>query len=161
MASQFGENCLRNSCLAFIQNSISSNKSVAWLADSLPTMREVTVRGCAGRGRGSMGTYVQVEGKHPGGGHGPSTNLKRGLAARWLFRAPPCRRTLYIYKHPCLLRDSNPIPTAQQRLDCGLTVGAKSCWDNERADQKAKQGAELFQTKVRLTLRRAKCIKST
>ncbi|GFV49727.1 hypothetical protein TNCV_1792951 [Trichonephila clavipes] len=37
-----------------------------------------------------------------------STNLTGGLAAQLLFRAPPCRKALYIYKHPCLLRDSNP-----------------------------------------------------
>ncbi|GFV39858.1 hypothetical protein TNCV_4144951 [Trichonephila clavipes] len=28
----------------------------------------------------------------PGGGQRPSTNHTRGLAARWLFRVPPCRK---------------------------------------------------------------------
>ncbi|GFW78806.1 hypothetical protein TNCV_4262261 [Trichonephila clavipes] len=44
----------------------------------------------------------------------PSTNLTRGLAARWLFRVPPAAKARFIYKHPCLLRDSNPGPTALQ-----------------------------------------------
>ncbi|GFU80253.1 hypothetical protein TNCV_3520301 [Trichonephila clavipes] len=44
----------------------------------------------------------------------PSTNLMRGLAVRRLFKAPPAAKTLYIYKHPCLLRYLNPVPTAQQ-----------------------------------------------
>ncbi|GFV35443.1 hypothetical protein TNCV_3204751 [Trichonephila clavipes] len=34
-----------------------------------------------------------------------------GLVARWLFRVAPCREGTI---HPCLLRDSNPGPTAQQ-----------------------------------------------
>ncbi|GFW64064.1 hypothetical protein TNCV_707691 [Trichonephila clavipes] len=39
----------------------------------------------------------------------------RGFAAQRLFRVLPCRReALYIYKHPCLIWDSNPGPTAQQ-----------------------------------------------
>ncbi|GFV98598.1 uncharacterized protein TNCV_1452841 [Trichonephila clavipes] len=29
--------------------------------------------------------------EHPGGGQGPSTNFTRGLAARQLFKVPPCR----------------------------------------------------------------------
>ncbi|GFS84790.1 hypothetical protein TNCV_2956861 [Trichonephila clavipes] len=45
----------------------------------------------------------------------PSINLTRGLAAQWLFRvAPCCKGTIYINKHPCLLRESNLGPTAQQ-----------------------------------------------
>ncbi|GFX45068.1 hypothetical protein TNCV_3431161 [Trichonephila clavipes] len=44
----------------------------------------------------------------------PSTNLTRGIAARRLFRVPHAAQGLYIYKHPYLLRDSNPVPTAQQ-----------------------------------------------
>ncbi|GFW54034.1 hypothetical protein TNCV_3828421 [Trichonephila clavipes] len=43
-----------------------------------------------------------------------STNLTRGLAARQLFRVPHAAKALYIYKHPCLLRDSNPVPTTSQ-----------------------------------------------
>ncbi|GFW70118.1 hypothetical protein TNCV_2215701 [Trichonephila clavipes] len=31
------------------------------------------------------------QGHHPGGGQGPPTNLTRGLAARRLFKVPPCR----------------------------------------------------------------------
>ncbi|GFW93495.1 transposable element Tc1 transposase [Trichonephila clavipes] len=42
----------------------------------------------------------------------PSTNLNRGFAFRWSFRVPPATKALYIYKYPCLLRDSNPGSTA-------------------------------------------------
>ncbi|GFW82877.1 uncharacterized protein TNCV_3494471 [Trichonephila clavipes] len=35
--------------------------------------------------------HPNLEGKHQGGGLGPSTNLTRGLAARRLFKVPPCR----------------------------------------------------------------------
>ncbi|GFV49870.1 hypothetical protein TNCV_1391521 [Trichonephila clavipes] len=45
----------------------------------------------------------------------PSTNLPRGLAARRLFRVPHATKALHIFKHPCLLRDSNPVPKAQQK----------------------------------------------
>ncbi|GFU80317.1 hypothetical protein TNCV_3520921 [Trichonephila clavipes] len=45
----------------------------------------------------------------------PATNLMRGLATRRLFIVPLCpAKELYIYKQPCLLRDSNPGPTAPQ-----------------------------------------------
>ncbi|GFV85289.1 hypothetical protein TNCV_929191 [Trichonephila clavipes] len=43
----------------------------------------------------------------------PSTNLTRGLAARRLFRVLPCHEgSIHLQKHPCLLRDLNPGPTA-------------------------------------------------
>ncbi|GFT75841.1 hypothetical protein TNCV_851431 [Trichonephila clavipes] len=57
------------------------------------------------------------EGEHPGGGSGashlssPSTNLTSGLVTRRLFRVPQAAKALYIYKHPGLLFDSNPVPT--------------------------------------------------
>ncbi|GFY17571.1 uncharacterized protein TNCV_3519261 [Trichonephila clavipes] len=60
------------------------------------------------------------EGEHPAGGSGSyklsssSTILTRTLVARWIFRVPHSPKALYIKKHPCLLRDSNPGPTAQQ-----------------------------------------------
>ncbi|GFW11232.1 hypothetical protein TNCV_3807521 [Trichonephila clavipes] len=60
----------------------------------------------------------QREGENPGGGQGPPISLPfhqphgKGLAARRLLRVPHAAKTLYIYKHPCLLRDSNPVPTA-------------------------------------------------
>ncbi|GFU19968.1 hypothetical protein TNCV_2705971 [Trichonephila clavipes] len=44
----------------------------------------------------------------------PSTNITRGLAARRLFKVPHAAKALYIYKHPCLVRDSNPVPAAPQ-----------------------------------------------
>ncbi|GFX13052.1 hypothetical protein TNCV_2357081 [Trichonephila clavipes] len=46
----------------------------------------------------------------------PSTNPTKGLMTRRLFRVPYAAKALYIYKHPCLLRDSNPVPTAPQSL---------------------------------------------
>ncbi|GFS65928.1 hypothetical protein TNCV_2509791 [Trichonephila clavipes] len=64
--------------------------------------------------------HTSFEGEQPGGGHRvsypsyPSTNPRRGLAAVPLFRVPPAEKALYICKHPCLLRDSNPGPTVQQ-----------------------------------------------
>ncbi|GFV62799.1 hypothetical protein TNCV_2317121 [Trichonephila clavipes] len=46
----------------------------------------------------------------------PSTNLTRGLAARWLFRVSPCHKALYIDKQPCFLQNLNPGHTTQQSL---------------------------------------------
>ncbi|GFY02418.1 hypothetical protein TNCV_3502991 [Trichonephila clavipes] len=43
-----------------------------------------------------------------------STHLVRGLVAHRHLRVPPAGKALFIYKHPCLLRDSNPGPTTQQ-----------------------------------------------
>ncbi|GFY07437.1 uncharacterized protein TNCV_5086221 [Trichonephila clavipes] len=40
----------------------------------------------------SMPRRLEAEGENPGGGQGPSTNHTRGLAARRLFRVPPCRK---------------------------------------------------------------------
>ncbi|GFX17171.1 hypothetical protein TNCV_2856941 [Trichonephila clavipes] len=50
----------------------------------------------------------------------PSTNLTRGLVARRLFTESHAAKALYIYKHPCLLRDSNPDPMALQ--SASLTI---------------------------------------
>ncbi|GFS62174.1 hypothetical protein TNCV_477091 [Trichonephila clavipes] len=58
-------------------------------------------------------------GEKPGAFHlsSPSTNLTRGLASSRLFRVPPpAMKVLFIYKHLCLLRDSNPVPTAPQSV---------------------------------------------
>ncbi|GFS56002.1 hypothetical protein TNCV_2564481 [Trichonephila clavipes] len=80
------------------------------LALVLSTM-QVTVRFCSVssqfRGRKTWGCT--------GASHlsSPSTNLTRGLAARDCYlEYPHATKALYIYKHPCLLRDSNPVPTA-------------------------------------------------
>ncbi|GFU30765.1 hypothetical protein TNCV_1444711 [Trichonephila clavipes] len=40
----------------------------------------------------------------------------REVAVRRLFKVPPVTMVQYIYKHPCLLRDSNPDPTVQQSV---------------------------------------------
>ncbi|GFX17811.1 uncharacterized protein TNCV_2292601 [Trichonephila clavipes] len=39
-----------------------------------------------------LGSTPNLEGEIPGSGQGPSTNHTRGLAARRLFRVPPCRK---------------------------------------------------------------------
>ncbi|GFX08605.1 hypothetical protein TNCV_4171041 [Trichonephila clavipes] len=46
----------------------------------------------------------------------PSANVTRRRAARPLFCVPPCRKGTINLKPPCLLRDSNTIPTALQSL---------------------------------------------
>ncbi|GFV61553.1 hypothetical protein TNCV_4543851 [Trichonephila clavipes] len=62
---------------------------------------------------------LQFRGRTPWGWSGasnlssPTTNLTRGFAARRIFKVPHAAKALHIYKHPCLLRDSNPVPTAQ------------------------------------------------
>ncbi|GFU37739.1 hypothetical protein TNCV_1466091 [Trichonephila clavipes] len=63
----------------------------------------------------------------------PSTNHTRGLVARRLFRVPPAAKALYIYKHPCLLQDSNPVPTAPQSASLTTTpvgrLNVGDCYD--------------------------------
>ncbi|GFU06585.1 uncharacterized protein TNCV_1002251 [Trichonephila clavipes] len=60
------------------------------------------------------------EGEHPGGGQGALTSLpfpptsREDLQLDGYLEYPYAAQELYIYKHPCLLRDSNPVPTAQQ-----------------------------------------------
>ncbi|GFW69435.1 uncharacterized protein TNCV_487841 [Trichonephila clavipes] len=54
------------------------------------------------------------------GGQRPPTSLPLPPTSREDLRLdghleyPHATQALYIYKHPCLLRDSNPVPTAQQ-----------------------------------------------
>ncbi|GFV81152.1 uncharacterized protein TNCV_3742131 [Trichonephila clavipes] len=56
--------------------------------------------------------------EHPGGGQGPPTSLplppttREDLRRDSYLEYPHAAKALYIYKHPCLLRDSNPGPTA-------------------------------------------------
>ncbi|GFT75480.1 hypothetical protein TNCV_4832921 [Trichonephila clavipes] len=40
------------------------------------------------------------------------------------FRVPHAAKALYSYKHPCLLQDSNPFPTAQQSASIELNFNA-------------------------------------
>ncbi|GFV47282.1 uncharacterized protein TNCV_4829381 [Trichonephila clavipes] len=55
-----------------------------------------------------------------GGDQMPPTSLPLPPTSRedmWLdgyLDNPHATQALYIYKHPCLLRDSNPVPTTQQ-----------------------------------------------
>ncbi|GFY10971.1 hypothetical protein TNCV_1124921 [Trichonephila clavipes] len=60
--------------------------------------------------------HADFEKEHPGGqGHPASRPLpptsRKDLQSYGYLRYPPLENTLYIYKHPCLPRDSNPVPT--------------------------------------------------
>ncbi|GFV18077.1 uncharacterized protein TNCV_168811 [Trichonephila clavipes] len=61
-----------------------------------------------------------LEGERSGGGQRPPTSLpfppttREDLRLDGYLETPPAAKALYIYKHPCLLRDSNPVPTALQ-----------------------------------------------
>ncbi|GFX34471.1 uncharacterized protein TNCV_3657091 [Trichonephila clavipes] len=61
-----------------------------------------------------------VEGEYPGRSQGPLTSLpllptlRKDLRLDDYLEYPPVAKALYIYKHPCLLRDSKSNPTAQQ-----------------------------------------------
>ncbi|GFV05175.1 hypothetical protein TNCV_223881 [Trichonephila clavipes] len=60
------------------------------------------------------------EGEHPGGGQGLPTSHPLPPTSRddqrldGCLEYPHAAKALNIYKHPCLLRHSNPDPTAQQ-----------------------------------------------
>ncbi|GFY30728.1 hypothetical protein TNCV_3118881 [Trichonephila clavipes] len=62
----------------------------------------------------------QFRGKTPGGSQRPPTSLPlpptslEELRLDGYLEYPHAARTLRIYTHPCLLRDSNPSSTAQQ-----------------------------------------------
>ncbi|GFT87478.1 hypothetical protein TNCV_2395831 [Trichonephila clavipes] len=62
--------------------------------------------------------HPNIEGETMGVARGLPTShplpptIIEGLAARWLFRVPPAAKALYIYKHPCPRRDSNPVSTS-------------------------------------------------
>ncbi|GFY01653.1 hypothetical protein TNCV_2608361 [Trichonephila clavipes] len=46
----------------------------------------------------------RFRGRTPWEGQGPSTNLTRGLVARWQFRVPPCcKGTAHLHKFMCSL----------------------------------------------------------
>ncbi|GFX14908.1 hypothetical protein TNCV_1486501 [Trichonephila clavipes] len=66
------------------------------------------------------------EREYPGGGQGPSTSLllpptpRENLQRDGYLKYLPAAKTLYIYKHSCLLRDSITGPTAQ--LPASLTI---------------------------------------
>ncbi|GFV56048.1 hypothetical protein TNCV_2266341 [Trichonephila clavipes] len=67
---------------------------------------QVTARFCS--------VSPNFEGEHPRGGHEPPTSLSFPPTSRedlWLdgyFKYPHAAKSLYIYKHPCLLLNSNP-----------------------------------------------------
>ncbi|GFW85723.1 hypothetical protein TNCV_853721 [Trichonephila clavipes] len=62
--------------------------------------------------------HPNFEGEHPGGGsrasHPMPPTLREDLQLDGCLEYLPAAKALYIYKHPCLLRDSNPGLTAQQ-----------------------------------------------
>ncbi|GFX16036.1 uncharacterized protein TNCV_4702951 [Trichonephila clavipes] len=64
--------------------------------------------------------HPNLEREHSGGGQGPPTSLPLPPPSRedWrldcYLKYPHAAKALYIHKYPCLLRDLNPVPTAQQ-----------------------------------------------
>ncbi|GFW89454.1 uncharacterized protein TNCV_3967441 [Trichonephila clavipes] len=64
--------------------------------------------------------HLNFDGERPEGGQGPPTFLLFPLTSREDLRLdgylkyPHAAKALYIYKHPCLLRDLNTGPTAKQ-----------------------------------------------
>ncbi|GFX57814.1 uncharacterized protein TNCV_943741 [Trichonephila clavipes] len=64
--------------------------------------------------------HPNLGGEHPGGGQRPPTSLplpptsRKDLRLDDYLKYPHAAKALYIYKHPCLPRDSNPDPTVQQ-----------------------------------------------
>ncbi|GFV94710.1 uncharacterized protein TNCV_3864331 [Trichonephila clavipes] len=73
---------------------------------------QVTVRFCS--------VPPQIRGRKPWGGQGPPTSLPlppitgEDLRLDGYLEYPHAAKALYIYKHPCLLRDWYPSPTASQ-----------------------------------------------
>ncbi|GFU31714.1 hypothetical protein TNCV_1175961 [Trichonephila clavipes] len=57
----------------------------------------------------------------PWAGQGLPTSLPLPPTSRedGLLKYPHVEKALYIFKHPCLLQDSNPGPTAQQSASLG------------------------------------------
>ncbi|GFW44348.1 uncharacterized protein TNCV_1747771 [Trichonephila clavipes] len=71
-----------------------------------------------------------LEGENPGGGQDPPTSptlpptTREDLRLDGYLEYPHAAKVLYKYKHPCLLRDSNPVPTAPQSASqTGIPVG--------------------------------------
>ncbi|GFY24801.1 hypothetical protein TNCV_2689921 [Trichonephila clavipes] len=87
---------------------------------------QVTVRFCS--------VPPPFRGRKPWGGQGPPTSLPLPPTIRedlWLdgyLEYSYAAKALYIYKHPCLLRDSNPVPTVSQSIPVGrLKVQDSKC----------------------------------
>ncbi|GFU65523.1 uncharacterized protein TNCV_634461 [Trichonephila clavipes] len=80
---------------------------------------QVTVRFCS--------VPPQFRGENPWGGQGPPPlppTSHEDLRLDGYLEYPHVAKALYIYKHPCLLRDSNPDPTAPQSASLTtITVG--------------------------------------
>ncbi|GFW58885.1 uncharacterized protein TNCV_4047231 [Trichonephila clavipes] len=58
--------------------------------------------------------HPNLETENPGGGQGPPTSFPLPPTTREDLRLDGYLDALYIYKHSCLLLDSNPVPTARQ-----------------------------------------------
>ncbi|GFX02546.1 hypothetical protein TNCV_728001 [Trichonephila clavipes] len=72
---------------------------------ALSTM-QMTVRFCS--------VPPQFRGRKPWGWPGASPPTREDLRLNGYLDYPHAAKALYIYKHPCLLRDSNLVPTAPQ-----------------------------------------------
>ncbi|GFX73925.1 uncharacterized protein TNCV_397361 [Trichonephila clavipes] len=75
-----------------------------------------------------------AEEENPGGGQGPPTSVplppttREDLRLDGYLEYPHAAKALCIYKHPCLLRDSIPVPTAPQSASLTtLPDGRRSC----------------------------------
>ncbi|GFU58286.1 uncharacterized protein TNCV_3646251 [Trichonephila clavipes] len=70
----------------------------------------------AGDSTSLLGPSPNLEGEIHRGGQGPPTSLPlpptsgEDLQLNRYLEYHHAAKTLYIYKHPCLLRDSNPVP---------------------------------------------------
>ncbi|GFW36513.1 uncharacterized protein TNCV_1344741 [Trichonephila clavipes] len=72
--------------------------------------------------QGPRNSSWQREGEYPGGGQRPPISLpfpptsREDLRLDGDLKYPHAATALYIYKDPCHLRDSNPVPAAQQSV---------------------------------------------
>ncbi|GFW64069.1 uncharacterized protein TNCV_707741 [Trichonephila clavipes] len=57
----------------------------------------------------------------------PSTNFTRDLWFDGYLEYPHAEKALYIHKHPCLLRDSNPVPYSTVVSAINLYTGWVAC----------------------------------
>ncbi|GFS73700.1 uncharacterized protein TNCV_1457691 [Trichonephila clavipes] len=92
----------------------------------------------------------QFGGRTSGGGQGPSTSLLLPPTTREHLRLdvyleyPHAAKALYIYKYPCILRDSSPVPTAPQSASLTtIPVGRRNAIPYIKNALKSKLGEIL------------------